>query len=228
MTLEEKKNKYIDLLQELDFHYKNCEKEIQNNIPKFNGALCKIYKQRPPPRAAPAATANPPRPQQNNTKRSSVPSAAPANRQPPPTPPPNPQPPPPPPAPSQTPPPPDPAAEGQVEKEKFIRQLYYKISLHLHPDKTDDKIKISFFNYCQQSREENILYKLVLIAEKFQIKYDFRQKYYTILDMEIQMMQCRINNLKRHLVFLWANEKDQIKKKKILMDFIKSRPHIRL
>ena len=46
MTLEEKKNKYIDLLQELDFHYKNCEKEIQNNIPKFNGALCKIYKQR--------------------------------------------------------------------------------------------------------------------------------------------------------------------------------------
>lgn len=104
--------------------------------------------------------------------------------------------------------------------EKFINKLYYKISIHIHPDKTDDEIKIAYFDYCKKSKEDKILYKLILVAEKFNIEYRFLDDYYEIVDNEIKIVKFQIKNMKDNIVFLWENTENEDLKREILLKYM--------
>ena len=108
------------------------------------------------------------------------------------------------------------------ELNKIINKLYYKISKHIHPDKTDDEMKIAYFNYCKKSKEEKILYKLILVAEKFNINYIFGENYYKIIDDEIKMIAHQINKIQSNVVFLWEEQNDADKKRDILLKYLRT------
>tara|TARA_Y100000590_G_scaffold467483_1_gene646528 strand:- start:363 stop:1040 length:678 start_codon:yes stop_codon:yes gene_type:complete len=106
------------------------------------------------------------------------------------------------------------------DKKKFINKLYYKISKIIHPDKTDDEIKKSFFKLCKKSKDDQLLYKLILVAEKFNILYSFQQEYFEILDLEIKNLNTNIQNIQNNYILLWKNETDPQKKRQILINYI--------
>lgn len=106
------------------------------------------------------------------------------------------------------------------DKKKFINKLYYKISKFIHPDKTDDEIKRSFFKLCKKSKDDQLLYKLILVAEKFNILYSFQKEYFEILDLEMDNLNTNIQNIQNNYVLLWKNETDPQKKRQILINYI--------
>jgi hypothetical protein len=110
--------------------------------------------------------------------------------------------------------------DDQDETYKIITKLYYKLSKYIHPDKTNDKIKIAFFSLCKQSKESKILYKLLLIAKKFDIDFNLTDKEYSILDEEILMLNNNINEIQGNYVYQWLNESQPEKKQQILLNYI--------
>ena len=110
--------------------------------------------------------------------------------------------------------------DDQDETYKIITKLYYKLSKYIHPDKTNDKIKIAFFSLCKQSKESKILYKLLLIAKKFDIDFNLTDKEYSILDEEILMLNNNINEIQLNYVYQWLNEYKPEKKQQILLNYI--------
>lgn len=101
-------------------------------------------------------------------------------------------------------------------KSKLIKKLYFKISIHIHPDKTDDLEKINNFYIIKDSLENNILYKLLIVAEKYNIKYTFLDEYFTILDKENIILDNMINKINQSIVLKWANEHDPLTKLEII------------
>ena len=101
-------------------------------------------------------------------------------------------------------------------KSKLIKKLYFKISIHIHPDKTDDLEKINNFYIIKDSLENNILYKLLIVAEKYNIKYTFLDEYFTILEKENIILDNMINKINQSIVIKWTNEHDPLIKLKIL------------
>jgi hypothetical protein len=110
--------------------------------------------------------------------------------------------------------------DDQDETYKIITKLYYKLSKYIHPDKTNDQIKIAFFSLCKQSKESKILYKLLLIAKKFDIDFNLTDKEYSILDEEILMLNNNINEIQGNYVYQWLNESQPEKKQQILLNYI--------
>ena len=106
------------------------------------------------------------------------------------------------------------------KKSKLIKKLYFKISIHIHPDKTNDLEKINNFYIIKDSLENNILYKLLIIAEKYNIKYTFLDEYFTILDKENIILDNMINKINQSIVLKWANEHDPLTKLEILKKHI--------
>jgi len=105
---------------------------------------------------------------------------------------------------------------------RIINKLYYKISKFLHPDKTDDQIKIGFFKLCKKSRDDQLLYKLLLVAEKFDIDYSLEDNTYTLLDSEITDLENNIKSIQNNYILLWLKETDPIKKRNYLINYIKN------
>ena len=60
----------------------------------------------------------------------------------------------------------------------------------------------------------------MIIAEKFKIKYDFTEKFFSILDNEIKKINYDIKKKTNSHILIWQNEKDPKKKQNILIDFI--------
>ena len=106
------------------------------------------------------------------------------------------------------------------ETSKIITKLYYKLSKYIHPDKTNDSIKSAYFSLCKQSKESKILYKLLLIAKKFDIDFNVTDKEYSILDEEIIMLNNNINEIQLNFVYQWLNESQPEKKQLILLNYI--------
>ena len=115
---------------------------------------------------------------------------------------------------------------SKKHKKKLIKKLYYKIAKKIHPDKTSDKIKISFFNYIKYCENNNILYKLLFVAKKFKIIIIIDQYIYSILNDELNTLKNNINKFKNSIFFKWIYEKEVILKKKILLEFIKYKYNI--
>ena len=101
-------------------------------------------------------------------------------------------------------------------KSKLIKKLYFKISIHIHPDKTDDLEKIKNFYIIKNSLENNILYKLLIVAKKYNIKYTFLDEYLTILDKENIILDNMINKINQSIVIKWTNENDPLVKLEII------------
>lgn len=102
------------------------------------------------------------------------------------------------------------------KKSKLIKKLYFKISVHIHPDKTNDIEKIKDFYIIKESLENNILYKLLIVADKYNIKYNFLKEYCSILDNENIILDNMIDKISKSIVLKWAKEKDPFVKLDII------------
>ena len=106
------------------------------------------------------------------------------------------------------------------EKEKFIRKFYYNLSKFIHPDKTDDASKFELFPLCKSSVDKNILYKLVLIAHKFNIEFELEEQSYKYLDEEIAEINNKIDQFKNTYAYQWYSEKDEQLKENIIIRYL--------
>lgn len=105
--------------------------------------------------------------------------------------------------------------------EPEITKFYRKISKIIHPDKSDDEIDVSLFKLCTKSREENILYKMLLISENIGAEYELNDKHYKLLDKEITQLKDKIKELENSLVLVWDGETNGGEREKILIRYMK-------
>ena len=105
--------------------------------------------------------------------------------------------------------------------EPEVTKFYRNLSKVIHPDKSDKEIDDGLFKLCTKSREENILYKMLLISENIGAEYELNDKHYKLLDNEITQLKDKIKELENNLVLLWHYESDTNEKEKIMIRYIK-------
>ena len=112
--------------------------------------------------------------------------------------------------------------EQNKDLSNIIKKFYYKLSKEIHPDKNNDTKITEYFSLCNESVESNILYKLILIAEKLNLNYEISEDMYKILDKEQEILKENIKKLKDKIIYKWSKEDNESIKKAILFEYIKN------
>ena len=81
---------------------------------------------------------------------------------------------------------------------KILKKCFRKLSIYVHPDKTDDISKIEDFNIIKQSVNDGILYKLFLVSIKHNLNLKMNKEHENILLEEIVCLDHKVKILQNH------------------------------
>ena len=110
--------------------------------------------------------------------------------------------------------------DDKVEN-KFIKNLYRKITIKTHPDKTNDTDLHEIFKQADVAYKEENLLDLLIIAIQLRIKYpkmdfDISQK----LQKDIKAKENKIEDIKSTVAWNWGNKSDDPEEKEKLKKYL--------
>ena len=104
---------------------------------------------------------------------------------------------------------------------KFMKNLYRKITIKTHPDKTNDTDLHEIFKQADIAYKEENLLDLLIIAIQLRIKYpkmdfDISQK----LQKDIKAKENKIEDIKSTVAWNWGNKSDDPEEKEKLKKYL--------
>lgn len=110
-------------------------------------------------------------------------------------------------------------------KRKYVRMFYLMISRFCHPDKINHKsnsnIQEGMFAYIEKCHRQLVLYKLWLVAEQLDLKYQWSDALHSHILRERDQLKTDINdNVNYNVVYLWATAKDDTRKDKLISQYL--------
>lgn len=90
-------------------------------------------------------------------------------------------------------------------KIKFLKNMYKKIAVRTHPDKTKNQLYNKYFKLCKFYYENDILIGLISVSLKINIKIEFGNKHLSnIIFSEISQFKNYIFTMKNSHIYQWG------------------------
>lgn len=105
-------------------------------------------------------------------------------------------------------------------KSKKVKSLYREIVKLTHPDKVNDDNLNRLYLEATDGYDNNDIFHLYLICDKLDINYSVEDEDMNNMDNKVSELKSRSNFLESTFTWKWLNGKDDLEKKKIIIQFI--------